>query len=264
MRTHPDSRIIGRILKELEASRGDSHDLSDGAAAEGTARPKPATDQAVGAIMNLLTSGELGPGDRLPTERDLALRLGVSRSTIREAIRGLEMMRVLQVRHGEGIFVTSLDAPLLLEATGFAMQLMRDHEVVDLLELRAILEGAAAGLASARMTDEQRRALLRRLEGLDAASTADELLEADIAFHASIAAGAGNVVLASLLDTFSARTYRARHLNAGLGLEEALVRSRASHRRIYEAVVAKDPEAARASASAHVANLTGWLRSVLT
>jgi len=250
-------------LNDNQASRGNGPDLNDGYSAEGIAKTKPATDQAVGAIMNLLTSGELGPGDRLPAERDLALRLGVSRSTIREAIRGLEMMRVLQVRHGEGIFVTSLDAPLLLEATGFAMQLMRDHEVVDLLELRAILEGAAAALASARMTDEQRRTLVQRLEQLDAASTADELLEADIAFHACIAAAAGNVVLASLLDTFSARTYRARHLNAGLGLEEALVRSRASHRRIYEAVVARDPEAARASASAHVANLAGWLRNVV-
>jgi GntR family transcriptional repressor for pyruvate dehydrogenase complex len=232
--------------------------------AEEIAKPLPATEQAVGAIMKLLTSGELGPGDRLPTERDLALGLGVSRSTIREAIRGLEMMRVLQVRHGEGIFVTSLDAPLLLEATGFVLQLMRDQEVVDLLEVRAILEGAAAATASARMTDEQRRSLLERLDELDAATTADALLEADIAFHACIAAGTGNVVLASLLDTFSARTYRARHLNAGLGLAEALVRSRASHRRIYDAVVARDPEAARASAGAHVANLAGWLRNVLT
>jgi GntR family transcriptional repressor for pyruvate dehydrogenase complex len=238
--------------------------VTDGYSADAIAKSRPATEQAVGAIMRLLTSGELGPGDRLPTERELALRLRVSRSTVREAIRGLEMVRVLQVRHGEGIFVTSLDAQLLLEATTFAMQLMRDREVVDLLELRAILEGAAAALASARMTDEQLRTLLRRLEELDAASTADELLEADIAFHATLAAGAGNVVLASLLDTFSARTYRARHLNAGLGLDEALVRSRASHRRIYEAVAAKDPEAARASASAHVANLAGWLRNVLS
>jgi GntR family transcriptional repressor for pyruvate dehydrogenase complex len=251
-------------LNDLEATRGDLPEGSDSYASDGIAKARPATEQAVAAIMNLLTSGELGPGDRLPTERDLALALGVSRSTVREAIRGLEMMRVLHVRHGEGIFVTSLDAPLLLEAMGFTMQLMRDHEVVDLLELRAILEGAAAGLASARMTDEQQRVLLDRLEELDVASNPDELLEADIAFHATIAAGAGNVVLASLLDTFSARTYRARHLNAGLGLEEALVRSRASHRRIYEAVIAKDPEAARAIGSAHVANLTGWLRSVLT
>jgi DNA-binding FadR family transcriptional regulator len=227
------------------------------------AKPRRATEQAVGAIMHLLTSGELGPGDRLPNERDLALRLALSRSTVREAIRGLEMMRVLQVRHGEGIFVTSLDAPLLLEATGFAMQLMRDHEVLDLLELRAILEGAAAGLASARITDEQLRTLLRRLEELDGATTADELLEADIAFHAGIAASAGNVMLASLLDTFSARTYRARHLNAGLGLDEALRRGRLSHRQIYDAVASRDPEAARATASTHVANLAGWLRNVL-
>jgi GntR family transcriptional regulator, transcriptional repressor for pyruvate dehydrogenase complex len=251
-------------VNDSEASPGEVPEVNDGSSSDGIAKARPATEQAVGAIMNLLTSGALGPGDRLPTERDLALDLGVSRSTVREAIRGLEMMRVLQVRHGEGIFVTSLDAPLLLEAMGFAMQLMRDHEVLDLLELRAILEGAAAGLASARMTDEQRRTLSLRLEQLDAASTADELLEADIAFHASIAAGAGNVVLASLLDTFSARTYRARHLNAGLGLDEALVRSRAAHRRIYEAVAARDPEAARASASAHVANVARWLRSVLT
>jgi GntR family transcriptional repressor for pyruvate dehydrogenase complex len=141
---------------------------------------------------------------------------------------------------------------------------MRDHEVVDLLELRAILEGAAASLACARMTDNQLRTVLARLEELDAATTADELLEADIAFHAAVAAGAGNVVLASLLDTFSARTYRARHLKADLALEETLVRSRAAHRNIYEALAARDPESARATASAHVSSLVAWLRSVLT
>jgi DNA-binding FadR family transcriptional regulator len=227
-------------------------------------RPAAATEQALGAIMRLLTSGELGPGDRLPAERDLALRLGVSRSTLREAVRGLEMMRVVQVRHGDGIFVTSLEAPLLLEAAGFAMQLLRDHEVVELLEVRATLEGSAAALASARMTDEQLRLLSQRLEALDAATTADGFLEADIAFHGCIAASAGNGVLASLLDTFSSRTYRARYLNAGLGLDESLLSGRAAHRRIYDAVAARDPEAARASASAHVVTVATWLRSVAT
>src|SRR5207237_7272067 len=91
-------------------------------------KSRPATEQAVTAIMDMITSGELGPGNRLPTERDLAVRLGLSRSTVREAIRGLKMLRILDVRHGEGIFITSLDARLLLEVTGFAMQLMRDHE----------------------------------------------------------------------------------------------------------------------------------------
>ena len=144
------------------------------------------------------------------------------------------------------------------------MQLMRDHEVVELLEVRAILEGSAAALASARMTDERLRLLSQRLEELDAASTADGFLEADIAFHTCIAASAGNIVLASLLDTFSSRTYRARYLTAGLGLDDSLPRGRAAHRRIYDAVAARDPEAARASASAHVVTVAAWLRNVST
>jgi DNA-binding FadR family transcriptional regulator len=135
---------------------------------------------------------------------------------------------------------------------------------VELLELRAILEGAAAALASARMTDEQLRTLSQRLEKLESATTADDFLQADIAFHACIAAGAGNVVLASLLETFSSRTYRGRYLNAGLRLEDSLARGRVAHLRIYEAVAARDPEAARASATAHVTTVAAWLRSVLT
>jgi DNA-binding FadR family transcriptional regulator len=231
--------------------------------ANGSSKAAAATDQAVGAIMQMLTSGELGPGDRLPPERDLALHLGFSRSTVREAIRGLEMMRVLQVRHGEGVFVTSLNAPLLLEATGFAMQLMRDHEVVELLELRAVLEGAAAAWASARMSTEQLRTLLQCLDQMDRATTADELLEADIAFHARIAEGAGNAVLASILDSFSARTYHARHLRAGIDLEATLESAKLAHHRIYDAVASRDPESARSSASTHVLVVAGWLRSVL-
>jgi DNA-binding FadR family transcriptional regulator len=233
------------------------------ASSNGSSKAVAAADQAVSAIMQMLRSGELGPGDRLPPERELALHLGLSRSTVREAIRGLEMLRVLQVRHGEGVFVTSLEAALLLEATGFAMQLMRDHEVVELLELRAVLEGAAAAWASARMSDEQLRALLQQLDQMDRATTADELLETEIAFHACIATGAGNAVLASLLTSFSARTYHARHLRAGLDLEATLQSAKLAHHRIYDAVSSRDPEAARSSASTHVLVVAAWLRSAL-
>jgi GntR family transcriptional regulator, transcriptional repressor for pyruvate dehydrogenase complex len=213
--------------------------------------------------MSMITSGELGPGQRLPTERELALRLGISRSTIREAVRGLNMLRVLDVRHGGGIFITSLEARRLLEVTGIAMQLLRDQEVLDMFEVRAILEGSAAALASARMNDEQRLILADRLAVLDAASGIDQLLEADIAFHASVAESTGNPMLASLLDTFSARTYRARYLKASVGFDAIVGDSRLAHLRIYDAVVSRDPEVARATASAHVASVAGWLRGVL-
>ena len=232
-------------------------------AGQESAKPAPATEQAAAAIMHMITSGELGPGERLPTERELVLRLGISRSTIREAIRGLNMLRVLDVRHGDGIFITSLDARSLLEVTGFAMQLLRDREVLDMFEVRAILEGAAAALASARISEEQCAALRHSLDVLDAATGIDDLLEADIAFHAGVAAAAENPMLASLLDTFSARTYRARYLKGSVGFDQTIVESRAIHRRIYEAVVARDPELARATASAHVASVASWLRSAL-
>src|SRR5438445_9617833 len=176
------------------------------------AKPAPATEQAATAIMAMITSGELGPGDRLHTERDLAVRLGISRSTVREAIRGLNMLRVLDVRHGDGIFITSLDARSLLEVTGFAMQLLRDREVLHIFAVRPHVECAAAAVASARITAEQRAELGDRLQELDMAGGIEDLLEADIAFHASVAEAAGNPMLASLLDTFSARTYRARYL----------------------------------------------------
>jgi GntR family transcriptional regulator, transcriptional repressor for pyruvate dehydrogenase complex len=246
-----------------ESGRGGRLARRPRAAGADNARPAPATEQAAAAIMHMITAGELGPGDRLPTERDLALRLGISRSTIREALHGLSMLRVVDVRHGDGIFITSLDARILLEVTGFAIQLLRDREVLDMFEVRAVLEGSAAALASARITEEQRADLGQRLHALDASTGIEDLLEADIAFHAGVAAAAGNPMLASLLDTFSARTYRARYLRGSVGFNEIIVDSRQAHRRIYEAVISRDPEVARAAASAHVAGVASWLRSVL-
>jgi GntR family transcriptional repressor for pyruvate dehydrogenase complex len=105
------------------------------------------------------------------------------------------------------------------------------------------------------------RALLQRLEQMDRATNADELLEADAAFHACIADGAGNAVLASVLDSFSARTYHARHLRAGLDPGARLETAKRAHHRIYNAVATHDPECARSSASTHV--LANWLRSVV-
>ena len=252
-------------MDDLEATRRDLLEGSDSHAPDGTSKARPATEQAVAAIMNLLTSGELGPGDRLPTERDLALGLGVSRSTVREAIRGLEMMRVLQVRHGEGIFVTSLDAPLLLEATGFALQLMRDHEVVDLLELRAILEGAAAGLASARMTDEQRRSLLQRLEELDAASNRRRAPRGGHRLSRDASPPAPATSCWRHCSTPSRRGPIARVTSTRVSGSRR--RWCAAGRRTGGSTKRWSPETPKPRAqarSAHVANLTGWLRSVVT
>lgn len=220
------------------------------------------TDEAIAQIRQIIVSGEWGPGSRLPRESELAARLGLSRNSLREAVRALSLLRVLEVRQGDGTYVTSLEPNLLLESTRFVTHLLGDEKVVELYEVRRLLEPAAAALAAVRIDDDGLVALRRELDRMTAASSAEELVEPDAAFHAVIARAAGNSVLSSLLESLSTRTLRARiwrgRLEAG-----ALDATRAEHSRIYEAIAARDPELARTVAAAHVANSEHWLRADL-
>ena len=220
------------------------------------------TDEAIDQIRQAIISGEWGPGSRLPRESELAARLGISRNSLREAVRALSLLRVLEVRQGDGTYVTSLEPDLLLESTRFVAHLLADKTVVELFEVRRILEPAAAALAAVRIDEDGLVALRRELDRMTAASSAEELVEPDAAFHAVIAEAAGNSVLSSLLESLSTRTMRARiwrgRLEAG-----ALDTTRAEHTRIHEAIAARDPELARTLAAAHVANSEHWLRADL-
>src|SRR4029079_15236830 len=96
----------------------------------------------------MIVSGELGPGARLPKEADLAERLGLSRNSLREAVRALSLINVLDVRQGDGTYVTSLELHLLLDAMSFVVDFHRDDTVLQFLEVRRILEPAATALAT--------------------------------------------------------------------------------------------------------------------
>src|SRR6266508_4936460 len=113
------------------------------------------TDEAIDRIKEMIVSGELHPGDRLPREADLAERLGLSRNSLREAVRALTLIHVLDVRQGDGTYVTSLEPPLLLDAMTFVVDFHRDDTVLEFLEVRRILEPAATAMAALNMTDQQ-------------------------------------------------------------------------------------------------------------
>jgi len=98
------------------------------------------TDDAIDKIKAMIVSGELRPGDRLPREAALAERLGLSRNSLREAVRALALIRVLDVRQGDGTFVTSLEPSLLLDALSFVVDFHRDDTVLQFLEVRRILD----------------------------------------------------------------------------------------------------------------------------
>lgn len=220
------------------------------------------TERALEQVKTMIREGLLEPGQRLPTERELAIQLGISRSSMREAIRALTVLGVLEARHGSGIYVTRLEAGDLLETFGVVADLSRGPQVVELLEVRRVLESTAAALAAARITPDELAEVEKHLHAMNATEDPEEILAHDLAFHRTIAAAAGNGTMAAVLEGLSSRTFRAR-VWRGYQEADAFERTRREHARIHRALVARDPEAARAAAAAHVGEVEEWLRSRL-
>ncbi|WP_030434447.1 FadR/GntR family transcriptional regulator [Actinoplanes subtropicus] len=223
------------------------------------------TDEAIKRIKDMIVTGELRPGDRLPKEADLADRLGLSRSSLREAVRALSLIRVLDVRQGDGTYVTSLRPETLLDTVGFVLDFHGDDSVLYVLEVRRILEPAATAMAARMMSDREIESLgsLVSVTG-DVSASGDidglnELLAADLEFHRRIALGSGNPVLASLIDSLSAPTLRSR-VWRGLTQENAVARTIEQHQAIHQALIAREPDVARAWATVHIAGVEEWLR----
>src|SRR5687767_4457759 len=113
----------------------------------------PLTEAAIQQVRQLIVTGQLVPGQRLPPEPELAESLGTSRGTVREAVRALVTARVLDVRRGDGTYVTSLRPELLLAGIGAAADLLQGGFTLELLEVRRILEPAATRIAATRISD---------------------------------------------------------------------------------------------------------------
>ena len=227
------------------------------------------TDEAIKRIKGMIVSGELRPGDRLPKEADLAERLGLSRSSLREAVRALSLIRVLDVRQGDGTYVTSLRPETLLDTVGFVLDFHGDDSVLHLLAVRRILEPAATAMAAQAMSDSEIASLgtliavTGDLPGPDGdVDGLNELIAADLEFHRRIALGSGNPVLASLIDSLSAPTLRTR-VWRGLTQENAVARTIEQHQAIHQALAAREPEVARSWATVHIAGVEDWLRRAL-
>jgi GntR family transcriptional regulator, transcriptional repressor for pyruvate dehydrogenase complex len=221
------------------------------------------TDAAIDQIRNLIRSGALPPGSRLPPENELAAQLGLSRNSMREAVKALEMVRVLDVRRGDGTYVTSLEPRLLLEGLGLAVDLLQDESVLSVVEVRRLLEPAATGLAAERITDEGLARLEERLRQMDeAGSDAERQVAADAAFHLEVFAATKNQTLLSILDGLSSLTLRARIWRAVVEAD-AITETLQQHRAIFSALAARDRPLAEAAALMHVTTSENWLRTVM-
>jgi GntR family transcriptional regulator, transcriptional repressor for pyruvate dehydrogenase complex len=219
------------------------------------------TDEAILRIKEMILEGQLKPGDRLPREADLAETLGLSRNSLREAVRALALINILDVRQGDGTYVTSLDPNLLLDTLTFVVDFHRDDSVLDFLRVRRILEPAAAAMAAQIVTAEQLEHMQLVIDGSQVDSSPEELLASDIEFHRLVSAASGNSVLASLIEGLSGPTNRARIWRGRTqpGAHERTVRE---HQAILDALGAGEPDLAHAAMVAHVAGVEAWLRLV--
>jgi GntR family transcriptional regulator, transcriptional repressor for pyruvate dehydrogenase complex len=220
------------------------------------------TDEAISRIRALVRSGDLPPGARLPPEHQLAAQLGVSRNGLREAVKALVVARVLDVRRGDGTYVTSLEPRLLLDAMSFVVDFHQDDTVLQFFQVRRILEPAATAMAATRMSEAEVAELRKILDALPVDPSVEQLVANDLQFHQLIAEGSGNAVLCSLIDSLSGPTTRAR-IWRGLTQENALEKTREQHSAICEAIATRQPEIARAWATVHIAGVEEWLRSAL-
>jgi GntR family transcriptional repressor for pyruvate dehydrogenase complex len=199
------------------------------------------------AIAAEIEGGRYKVGERLPTERELAELYGVSRPTLREALIALEMLGMIEARHGLGIYVTRAQLPLTAQAYDFEIG------AFELIEARRLFEGEAAALAAATIDAAQ----LAELEGLlTLMADADELKgeEADKAFHMVVARATGNgAIIATVENLWELRNRSplARNILTrarGGGLQPRIV----EHTKILDALKAHDPAAARQAMRDHL------------
>jgi GntR family transcriptional repressor for pyruvate dehydrogenase complex len=211
------------------------------------------TADAVRTIKDMILDGRLEPGDRLPSERALSEALGVSRPTLREAIRSLQAMNILESRPGAGTFVSSLSVEELLRPLQFALALS-DSALEHLFEVRVMLEPGAAALAAERADDDELellRSCARRSErpGISGA----ELVAVDIELHERIFVAARNPLLSRLLDSIGALSAESRGFT--VGLPGVAAQTAGEHQRVVAAIADRDPERARAEMLAHVTRI---------
>jgi GntR family transcriptional repressor for pyruvate dehydrogenase complex len=214
----------------------------------------PLVDRVIEALQAEVTSGRLAPGTKLPPEPDLMRRLGVGRSTLREAVRVLAHGGVLEVRQGDGTYVRAT-AP----AEPLAARLRR-ATYAEVTEVRRLIEIGAAQLAAERRRQEDLRGMRRALDERRAAFQAgalERMVDADLDFHRAVVAASHNAVLRDVFDSFSGAL---RSALSGLAHDPELHRDATEvHESLYRAIEAGDAPAAGAITDGLLRRISGRL-----
>ncbi|MBW0447067.1 transcriptional regulator GlcC [Paraburkholderia phenoliruptrix] len=225
-------------------------------------------DVVAGRIESLIVDGVLKPGQALPSERRLTVKLGVSRSALREGLKVLRARKIIETSHGRGSFVAALTSQPALSPM---MHLLgsQPRTLYDIFEVREMLEAESARLAALRGTQADYALITRRYEEMLAANNSPDIGETkrarlDYAFHLAICEASHNPVLVhtltSLTDLLLSSVFASVNNLYHRTAEKRVIDRQ--HARLYKAVTGKQPEQARRAASAHIATTTACLREI--
>jgi GntR family transcriptional repressor for pyruvate dehydrogenase complex len=223
---------------------------------------RPTASQRVAErLTSLIASGNLAPGDKLPSENELSKALQVSRPVVREALRGLSMMGIVETRQGGGAYVTDLRPNRLMAPLSFVLSL-RDYSIESLFRARAVIDPGLAAEAARNATDDELGRLADLVEtGNKLATDPIGFRVMDSEFHELIGEAARNDFLdrvARSLYELAIEQRRKASLQPGV-----LERSAADHAEIVAALARRDPEGAAAAMGRHVENIRATTLAVM-
>lgn len=214
-------------------------------------------------LEQLILDGNLVPEQKMASERQLAAKLGVSRSIIREALHELQGRGVIETRHGKGSFVARILPEPEKESPLMQMFFGHSRTLYDLFEVREQLEGQAAYLAAQRGTEKDRYFITKAFTAME---EADPLTNAELdhAFHRAIVNASHNAVLVHVLDSLKKLMLHSvqasvSNLSHRTAFKQQIDRH---HRRIYQSIMNRQPEAARRAAAGHVSQVREALRQI--
>lgn len=223
---------------------------------------EPPVAEVTRKLLEFLLSGEIAPGSKIPSERQLAQALDIGRSAVREAIKSLSVLGLLQVRQGDGTYLARSGSSLLPQVIEWGL-LLGEPRILDLIEARQHIEVTVAGLAAERATDEGVAELRRHLDAMRAAGEdVGAYVEADVAFHLQVAKLSQNEIFANLVT--SLRSLLGAWAHRVLEHAGETGTSLAMHEPIVDAIAAHDEAAARTAMTAHMDRAQRRLREALS
>ena len=212
-------------------------------------------EEIVRQIRQMIAEGRLKSGDRLPPERDLAEKFVVSRTSVREALRTLESLGLVEIRPGEGTFVRRVSVESLVQPLAAVVASQREA-IGELFEARRLLEPAIAALAAARATPEERYEMERILDeqAKEVASGGTGMAQ-DAQFHAAIGAAAHNRAITRIASAIIDLLAQSRE--ESLNTPGRPDRSHQDHRRVLQAIARRDADGARTAMLDHLVAVEG-------